>query len=343
MDPYTDIAVIKVASSEDFFPAQRATGMQPRIGDRVFAFGSPFGFKFSMSEGIVSGLGRDAASAAEVGGYTNYIQTDAAVNPGNSGGPLADIKGRILGMNVAIATARSSDGTRADDGQSSGISFAIPLGTIESVVDQLITSGAVRRGFMGIGPARADLAVLNVPGFRGTGVRVGQVTPEGPADRAGVRTGDVVVELDGQAVPGWETLRSLVSSVQPGKTIRMKVVRDEAVREVNVVLGEREPEMLAEVDAEASARAMIRYGLVLSRREAVIAEVVPESSAARAGFESGQAIVSVGGIAVRSPREVYEAAAESGILLGKRIPVVVSQTTGESSIEPQTIDTIVVR
>src|SRR5262249_19153086 len=140
-DPYTDIAVVKVPESDDVFPARRATGLQPQQGDNVFVFGSPFGFKFSMSQGIISGLGRDPTAAAEFGGYTNYIQTDAAVNPGNSGGPLVDIKGRVIGMNVAIATARSSDGTTTDEGQSAGISFAIPLGTIESVVDQLITRG----------------------------------------------------------------------------------------------------------------------------------------------------------------------------------------------------------
>ncbi|MCB1282446.1 MAG: trypsin-like peptidase domain-containing protein, partial [Salinibacterium sp.] len=137
VDPLTDIAVLQLPTTAGIVPAQRATGEMPRQGDRVYAFGSPFGFKFSMSEGMISALGRDPRGAVVFeSGFTNYIQTDAAVNPGNSGGPLVDTRGRVVGMNVAIATSTESEGTVS--GQSAGISFAIPLRTIESVVDQII-------------------------------------------------------------------------------------------------------------------------------------------------------------------------------------------------------------
>ena len=137
----------------------------PRVGEQVFAFGSPFGFKFSMSEGIVSGLGREAPGSSMPGGYTNYIQTDAAVNPGNSGGPLVNTDGHVIGMNVAIATARSIGGTPEDSGgDSAGISFAIPLGTIEPIVDQLIRYGSVSRGYLGIQFGGPDGGLDRVPG-----------------------------------------------------------------------------------------------------------------------------------------------------------------------------------
>src|SRR5205085_7634281 len=115
-DPSTDIAVIQVKTDEGLFPVQRATALDLHQGERVYAFGSPFGFKFSMSEGIVSGLGRSAHTMLGGGGISNFIQTDAAVNPGNSGGPLVDIRGRVVGMNVAIATAQNTSG--ANEGQS---------------------------------------------------------------------------------------------------------------------------------------------------------------------------------------------------------------------------------
>jgi serine protease Do len=344
-DPYTDIAVIKVAAGNEVFPARRATGIQPHQGDRVFAFGSPFGFKFSMSEGIISGLGRDPSSAAEVGGYTNYIQTDAAVNPGNSGGPLVDIKGRVLGMNVAIATARSSDGTTADEGQSAGISFAIPLGTIESVADQLIRTGEVRRGFMGISFMQREVPVTDVPGFRGTGVGVRTVTAEGPADRGGLRAGDVVLELNGQPVPGIEVLRSLVSSAKPGDEMKVRVNRRGQVQDLTVTLAERPTEQLAEVNAEAARRAFARYGLLVvsSPEGPVVRRVLPDSPADQAGFKPGQVVLKVGDVNVKSPLDVYSIAEEQGILIGRKLQLTIADVEGETSTAPRTIDIQVLR
>jgi S1-C subfamily serine protease len=328
-DPFTDIAVLKVADTDELFPARRATNLQPQQGDRVFVFGSPFGFKFSMSEGIVSGVGRDPTSAAEVGGYTNYIQTDAAVNPGNSGGPLVDIKGRVIGMNVAIATARSSDGTTADEGQSAGISFAIPLGTIESVVDQLIERGEVRRGFMGIQFVTREVPVTGVSGFHGTGVGVQRVTDGGPADMGGLRSGDVVVELNGQRVPEPEVLRSLVSSARPGQPMRVKVSREGKFEDLTVTLMERPPEEQAATDRSAAMDTLFRYGLSFGSRRilaspdraAVIRMVVPESPAAAAGFEAGQTILQVGDQSTGTLSTMLSAMVEDGLLLGKLVTV----------------------
>ncbi len=157
VDPLTDIAVLKVPTGDYLVPVRRATGERVHRGDRVFAFGSPFNFKFSMSEGIVSGLGRTARGGIGQAGITNYIQTDAAVNPGNSGGPLVDVNGRVVGMNVAIATAENSEG--GTEGQSAGISFAIPLATIEPRVEQIIEGQTPRSGYLGVsmGPNPVDI------------------------------------------------------------------------------------------------------------------------------------------------------------------------------------------
>ena len=202
-DPYTDIAVVRVRGV-DVFPLARsmsaATGGAVRQGERAFAFGSPFGFKFSMSEGIVSGLGRSpGGGSGSFGGFTNYIQTDAAVNPGNSGGPLVNVHGEVIGMNVAIATSRDTDGT--NEGDSAGISFAIPLDTIENVVPQLINSGQVARGFMGANFARGADQTTLAGGSLVTGIRVASVVEDGPAAMAGIRSGDLITHLRGPADP----------------------------------------------------------------------------------------------------------------------------------------------
>lgn len=352
-DPYTDIAVIKVPSDSGLFPLRRATGAQPQQGDRVFVFGSPFGFKFSMSEGIVSGLGRDPSSSAELNGFTNFIQTDAAVNPGNSGGPLVDIKGRIVGMNVAIATGRDSDGTTAENGQSAGISFAIPLGTIESVVDQLITTGEVRRGFMGLRwpQIRSATDPVYQQELRTSGIRVAEVTKDGPAAAGGLKSGDLILAIAGQATPTYPVLRSVITTIPPGKTIPVKVYRnDEGVKELTITVGEY-TEVQVGLNTSAALESLARYGLgivrsrrgALNEQPAVINEVLPDSPAAAAGFAAGQKVLQVGETPVSNAAELCLAAAEQGLLLGKRIEFLIAEEDGDTSTAPRTIEVQIVR
>jgi serine protease Do len=344
-DPFTDIAVIKVPSGDDVFPIRRATGQQPHQGDRIFVFGSPFGFKFSMSEGIISGLGREPQAAVITGGFTNFIQTDAAVNPGNSGGPLVDIKGRVIGMNVAIATSRNSEGTTGEEGQSAGISFAIPLGTIESVVSQMIEKGEVSRGFMGVQLMPDATPVTGVPGFRGTGVGIREVTREGPADKAGLEPGDIVTEIDGQASPSMEVLRSLISSTRPGVPVKLRVARDRELKEFSIVLGDRPSDLAARIDQQATGEALLQYGILLrDTDEGVrVRRVRSDSVAESAGFNTEQVILRVGGKSVHRAIDVLSAAAENGLLLGKRVPFEVATVGSESSAAPVTIDVQVLR
>jgi serine protease Do len=342
-DPYTDIAVIKVGAENAAFPARRATGIQPQQGDRVFVFGSPFGFKFSMSEGIISGLGRDPQSAAEANGFTNFIQTDAAVNPGNSGGPLVDIKGRVIGMNVAIATGRNSDGTIGDEGQSAGISFAIPLGTIESVASQLIERGEVRRGYLGVRWGRPDAANVYDAAAKASGVRVDEVTQDGPAAKAGIEADDVILAVGDQATPSVEVMRSVITTIGPGQTVHVKLSRKGTPKEVSVTLSELGGEALAQVNSDAARRTLERYGLFLGARRldlpAVIRRVAPESQAEEAGFKVRATILAVGKTPVKTIGDVYLAAADQGLLLGKKVPLLVAEEESENtSAIPQTID-----
>lgn len=333
-DPLTDIAVLRLPDVDGLIPAARATGIHPRQGERVFAFGSPFGFKFSMSEGIISGLGREPAGAvAASSGYTNFIQTDAAVNPGNSGGPLVNVLGQVVGMNVAIATGNDSEGTT--EGQSAGISFAIPLAVIESVVTQLIDNGEVRRGFLGISlPRRLEDAQRT--GFNGYGVLVPSVSQGGPADLAGVEAGDVITALDGQQITGIGVLRSLISTVQPGETIELNIWRDGEQMLLTPTLVQAD----AEVTVGSSVRGeLIRLGLQFdtgdesAEQPPVIRWVAPGSPALETGFSSGQRVVAIEGESVGSVGEMTERLAEAGLLLGRRVEVVVEEPdfdTGET-------------
>lgn len=340
-DPLTDVAVLKIPPVDGLYPARRATGLQPQQGDRVFAFGSPFGFKFSMSEGIISGLGRDPTTARESGGFTNFIQTDAAVNPGNSGGPLVDIRGRVVGMNVAIATGRESQGTT--EGQSSGISFAIPLGTIESVVPQLISRGRISRGYLGVTWAARDERIVFDEVLGRSGVRISALVPNAPAARAGLMAGDVITRIQDHAITSVEALRATVTVYQPGEEITVEAWRDGERRIFRVVLGEFPREDLAEASGSS---ALFRYGLRFSMRQGsrpTVAEVAANSPAEEAGFRSGQLILAVNDQPVRTLADFYVAALDAGLLQGWVVSITVAEMGDDMTMRPRKIEVQIIR
>ena len=364
-DDYTDIAVLRLSSTAGLFPMTRATHEQPRVGDRVFAFGSPFGFKFSMSEGIVSGLGRNPRGALGATGFANFIQTDAAVNPGNSGGPLVDVQGRLVGMNVAIATGKETGGTTDDAGQSAGLSFAIPLATIESVVSQLI-EGTVERGFLGINyPGNAVIEVAH-DDTTGVGVPVTTVVEDGPAWVGGMREFDVLTHINNQRINNADILRSVIAPLRPGQRIRVRVWRsdDPEIKEQTTdrsryvqqdVIGQQRTERpealqgyfttlditLGEFPrAELANQLIMRYGFTAFSPEDSPNETYIRSSsqfrriprgtdAYKDGFRAGQEILSVEGKPVGSASEFYELLASEGFLDSKAVRVTVQDNEKE--------------
>jgi S1-C subfamily serine protease len=242
--------VLRIDAGPGIVPLRRGGGQPLFVGDRVFAFGSPFGIKFSMSQGIISGLGRSEAApvVGGIAGYTNYIQTDAAINPGNSGGPLVDVQGRVVGVNAAIANGVNFQSEGQFQGQSAGIGFAIPIETVESVVEQLIAHEVVLRGFLGIslpiafefGPELVE-AVRQEDGvtidYDGSGVLVTGVSPGQPAEKAGLRKYDLILSVNDHPTPNSDVLRSLVSVQQPGDRVKVKFFRDGQIQETVVRLG----------------------------------------------------------------------------------------------------------
>jgi len=225
VDPKTDTAVLKVEGG-NLHPA--VVSRRPvQQGDIVFAFGSPFGFKFSMSQGIVSAVGRNELGIIR-GGYEDFIQTDAAINPGNSGGPLTDIRGEVVGMNTAIASRT---------GASNGLGFALPVYNIVKVVDSLIKSGKVTRGFLGIEIAELDARLARSYGYDGKGVLVVNPMPDGPGAKAGLREGDIITKLDGRPMTSPEELRNTVAGIAPGSVAKLDIFRDKKLITVEVTVG----------------------------------------------------------------------------------------------------------
>ncbi|MBI2066537.1 MAG: DegQ family serine endoprotease [Deltaproteobacteria bacterium] len=223
-DPKTDLAVIKIKAKE--LPAVvLGDSNQLHVGDWVMAVGNPFGLDHTVTAGIVSAKGRVIGA----GPYDDFIQTDASINPGNSGGPLFNLKGEVVGVNSAIVAAAQ------------GIGFAIPINMAKELVPQLVKSGKVTRAWLGVGiqeltPELAESFGLKEP----KGALVGNVFPNSPADKAGLKAGDIVTEFDGNKILDSHALPNLVAHLPVGKESIMKVLRDGKEKELKVKLGEME-------------------------------------------------------------------------------------------------------
>jgi len=340
LDLTTDVAVLNIQTTEGLFPVQRSTGTEVRQGERVFAFGSPFGFKFSMSEGIVSATGRDPEGiVGRGGGYTNFIQNDAAVNPGNSGGPLVNVEGKLVGMNVAIATVMNMGGS--GEGQNSGISFAIPLDTIERVVEQVITTGTVSKGYLGIRHQNNDeqnAQALDRMSIKVRGVLVTVVEADGPAALAGLRSGDVITRINSRATPSIAVLRSLITNIAPGETASVEVMRDGAQQEYKVKVGEL---AVTPVEVDEARNVMGRFGVLqIEERpdgKLTITRVLRGSVAAKAGLREEIVITQIDGTPVNTFLEFYNLAARN-LAQGRVVRLTVTDEAGrerEIEVDPR--------
>ena len=229
-DPQTDVAVLKV---EGNVPRAAAVAKEAvEQGEIVFAFGSPFRFDFSMSQGIISAKGRQLGILRDdqgQPGYENFIQTDAAINPGNSGGPLTNIYGEVVGMNTAIASRT---------GVYNGLGFAIPVAMATEIADQIIAEGAVSRGYLGVYITDLDPVMARTFGLEaGGGVLVEDVIDDGPAADAGLKRGDVITRVGEAEVASADALRYAVSRYKPGADVEVSVFRGGKSQEISVELG----------------------------------------------------------------------------------------------------------
>ncbi|MBI4572971.1 MAG: Do family serine endopeptidase [candidate division NC10 bacterium] len=223
-DPKTDLAVIRVSAKEDLPVATLGNSDALHVGEWAIAIGNPFGLDHTLTVGVISATGR---SEVGVAAYENFIQTDASINPGNSGGPLLNIRGEVIGINTAIVAS----------GQ--GIGFAIPVNMARKVMDDLVKKGKVTRGWLGVGiqPLTPELA-KSFGVSADEGILVNQVMPKSPAEAAGLKTGDLILMVDGKPVKDPRQLQRIIAETDIGKSIEFTILREKTKRTVRVQIGE---------------------------------------------------------------------------------------------------------
>jgi serine protease Do len=309
-DARTDVALIKVEGGSNF-PFAKLSDSKPRIGDWVLAVGNPFGLGGTVTAGIVSASGRDIGN----GPYDDFIQIDAPVNKGNSGGPAFDTSGEVMGVNTAIYSP---------SGGSVGIAFSIPASTVKTVIAQLKDKGTVSRGWIGvqIQPVTADIAdSLGLK--KAEGALVAEPQANGPAAKAGIESGDVITAVNGEPVKDARELARTIGGLAPGAAVKLNVLHKGKDTVVNLTLGQLPNSVEAKADTDKSDKGSAKrgtdvpkLGLTLAPADSVagagkdgvvVTEVDPKSAAAERGFKEGDVILEVAGKSVTTAGDVREA------------------------------------
>ena len=307
-DSKTDIAVIKIDAKGNFPVPPLGDSDQLEVGEWVMAIGNPFGLDNTVTAGIVSAKGRHIGA----GPYDNFIQTDASINPGNSGGPLINLRGEVVGINTAIFS---------QSGGNIGIGFATPINLAKEVLLQLKSKGKVTRGWLGVVIQRVTPEIAESLGLdKARGGLVAELSKDGPAERAGVKIGDVIVEFDGKEIKESNDLPIIVARTSVDKKVRLKVLRDKKEVTLTVAVGE-----LKEVAVVASAKEKGEFGftvqtitpqiaesLGLERAEGVVITAVePGSPGGEAGLRRGDVILEIDRKPVRNLADYRKALGES--------------------------------
>ncbi|MDS1134633.1 DegQ family serine endoprotease [Nitratireductor indicus] len=301
-DPRTDLAVLKVDEKRDFTYVAFADDAKVRVGDWVVAVGNPFGLGGTVTAGIVSARGRDIGA----GPYDDFIQIDAAVNRGNSGGPAFNLTGEVVGINTAIFSP---------SGGNVGIAFAIPASTAKQVVNELIQSGSVQRGWLGvqIQPVSKDIAE-SVGLDEEKGALVADAQDGQPAAKAGIKSGDIIVAVEGQTVASPRDLARTVAGFAPGNEVDVTVWRDGKTQDIKVKLSEMPaPDKMASADngGPNASPTDAQFGLTVTPSEdgrgLVVTDVEPGSAAEDRGIRAGDVILSVNSREVKSGKDIEEA------------------------------------
>ncbi len=313
-DTKTDIAIVKIeATGLQTIPW--ADSDQLEVGEFVLAVGSPFGLTQTVTMGIVSAVGRASMGIAE---YEDFIQTDAAINPGNSGGALVNVRGELVGINTAIFS---------QSGGNMGIGFAVPSNLSRAIMDQLVRTGKVVRGWLGVAIQDLNPELATQFGITDTkGVLVSDVMEDSPAKKAGFERADVIIEYDGKSMDSPTHLRNAVAQTPIGKKVSVKLIRDKKPKTIEVAIVEQ-PKSLGQPGAEESRESAVptgvlsdldvrelneeltaRYGLKATERGVVVVRVKPGSLAEEMGVREGDIILEVNRKAVGSLKSYEQAA-----------------------------------
>lgn len=316
-DPQTDLALLKIKVDKPLPFVTFGDSAKLRVGDVVLAVGNPFGLGGTVTAGIVSARNRDI----NAGPYDDFIQTDASINRGNSGGPLFDTKGDVVGVNTAIFSP---------NGGSIGIGFAIPANLAKDVVAQIENHGNVERGWLGVKIQAVSPEIAQAMGLKNDqGALISEVTADSPAAKAGLRQGDVILGYNGQAVAAMRDLPRLVAGTRSGETAKVELWRDGQKKSVSVTIGQLKPEMVASAEggqampgsavskslgaqmATLDDATKAQLSLPESTRGVVVAQIDPDGRAATAGLRPGDVIEKVGPDSVASPADVDAALAKA--------------------------------
>jgi serine protease Do len=308
VDSKTDLALLKAEGSN--FPYVAFAAHTPRVGDWVIAVGNPFGLGGTVTAGIVSARGRDIGS----GPYDDFLQIDAPVNHGNSGGPTFDAEGEVVGVNTAIFSP---------SGGSVGIGFAIASDVVKNVVQQLKDHGSVTRGWIGVQIQNVTADLADDLGLKEqTGALVAAAQRDSPAAAAGVKSGDVITAVDGETVADPHDLARRIAALGPKKTVKLALIRNGTPMTIEVTLGTMPADKTANAETRNSddngGSALAKLGLTLrpahGQDGVVVAEVDPDGAAADKGLKQGDVILEVAGKSVNRPADVVDAidAAKSG-------------------------------
>jgi serine protease Do len=309
-DPRTDLALIKVDGND--FPFVKLADNSPRIGDWVLAVGNPFGLGGTVTAGIVSARGRDIGA----GPYDDFIQIDAPVNKGNSGGPTFDVDGNVIGVNTAIFSP---------SGGSVGIAFAIPADTVKSVVAQLRDKGTVTRGWIGVQIQTVTPDLADSMGLKdATGALVSEPQKDSPAAKAGIQSGDVITSVDDAPVHDPRELARKIGTLAPGTSVKLSVIHQGQTKTVTLTLGtlptEKEASSNEQNQREVPDNELPKLGLTLApsgkvsgsgNEGVVVTGVSADGIAAEHGFQVGDVILEVGGKTVATPAEVRKSLADA--------------------------------
>ena len=306
-DPKTDLAVLKIESNKTFKFVKLANN-DPRVGDWVVAVGNPYGLGGTVTTGIVSARGRDIGS----GPYDNFLQIDASINRGNSGGPAFNLKGEVIGVNTAIFSP---------SGGSVGIGFAIPASTTKRIVDDLLNKGNVTRGWLGVQIQSVTKDIADSMGLKSAkGTLVAKVTDGSPAQKGGLKRGDTILRVNGQAVKGPRALARKIAEVKPGQIAKMDIIRKGKNQTVEITIGKMPgADKLAALSKKMpsdQAPKLAKLGIAVEEAQDGMGVVVratdPNGIAASKGIRPGDIIVEVAGIEIDGPRSLKAALARAG-------------------------------